>query len=167
VSMLPPLTDPGALMKWWSSLYSDHANLSNGITFLHLAGLIVGGGAAVTTDRQILKAWRAGGDRRRAVLDDVSAVHVFVVGGLVLTIVTGALMMLADWDTFSRSKLFWIKMAGVGVLIVNGAVLGWAERLARQTSGSRGWPVLATVSTISLFFWLTVLGLGTWLKSVA
>jgi len=101
VSMLPPLTDPGALMKWWSSLYSDHANLSNGITFLHLAGLIVGGGAAVTTDRQILKAWRAGGDRRRAVLDDVSAVHVFVVGGLVLTIVTGALMMLADWDTFS------------------------------------------------------------------
>ena len=152
--MLPPITDPGALIKWWSSLYSDHSNLSNGITFLHLAGLIVGGGAAVTTDRQILKAWRAGGDRRRAVLDDVSAVHVFVVGGLVLTILTGALMMLADWHTFLGSKLFWTKMAGVGVLIVNGAVLGWAERLARQTSGNRGWPVLATVSTISLFVWL-------------
>ena len=100
----------------WSSLYSDHSNLSNGITFLHLAGLIVGGGAAVTTDRQILKAWRAGGDRRRAVLDDVSAVHVFVVGGLVLTILTCAPMMLADSDTFSGSKLFWTKMAGVGVL---------------------------------------------------
>ena len=41
--MVPPLTDPGALIKWWSTLYSDHANLSNGITFLHLAGLIVGG----------------------------------------------------------------------------------------------------------------------------
>ena len=91
----------------------------------------------------------------------------FVVGGLVLTILTGALMMLADWHTFLGSKLFWTKMAGVGVLIVNGAVLGWAERLARQTSGNRGWPVLATVSTISLFVWLTVLGLGTWLKSVA
>ena len=60
-----------------------------------------------------------------------------------------------------------VKIQKVGVLIVNGAVLGWAERLARQTSGSRGWPVLATVSTISLFFWLTVLGLGTWLRSVA
>jgi hypothetical protein len=165
--MLPPLTDASALMKWWSSLYSDHTNLSNAITFLHLAGLIVGGGAAVTTDRQILKAWRAGGDRRHAVLDDVSAVHAFVIGGLVLTILTGALMMFADFDTFRASKLFWIKMGGVGVLIVNGALLGWAERLARQTSGRRGWPVLATISTISLFAWLTVLGLGTWLKSVA
>ena len=165
--MLPPLTDPGALIKWWSSLYSDHTNLSNGITFLHLAGLIVGGGAAVTTDRQILKAWHAGGDRRRAVLEDVSAVHAFVIGGLVLTIVTGALMMLADWDTFLGSRLFWIKMTGVAILIVNGAVLGWAERLARQSSGRRGWPVLATVSTISLVMWLTVLGLGTWLKTAA
>lgn len=165
--MLPPLTDPGALIKWWSSLYSNHTNLSNGIVFLHLAGLIVGGGAAVTTDRQILKAWRAGGERRRAVLDDVSAVHAFVIGGIVLMIVTGALMMLADWDTFLASRLFWVKMAGVSILIVNGAVLGWAERLARQSSGRRGWPVLATVSTISLVMWITVLGLGTWLKTAA
>jgi len=147
VSMLPPLTDPGALMKWWSSLYSDHANLSNGITFLHLAGLIVGGGAAVTTDRQILKAWRAGGDRRRAVLDDVSAVHVFVVGGLVLTIVTGALMMLADWDTFSRSKLFWIKMAGVGgpysIALGPRCFTG-----LMQAMGHGGYPVLEVVKHV-------------------
>jgi hypothetical protein len=164
VSWLPDLT---SWIRSWSSFYGNHAAVSTTITYLHLAGLVVGGGAAVTTDRQILRAWHRGGERRSAVLLDVAAVHAFVVGGLALTMVTGVLMMLADFDTFKGSALFWGKMGGVGLLLVNGAVLGWAERLARRTSGSKGWPILGAVSAASMLLWMATLFLGTCLKTAA
>jgi hypothetical protein len=154
-------------MRQWSSYYGDHAAVSTTITYLHLAGLVVGGGAAVTTDRQILRAWRRGGEHRPATLADVAAVHAFVVGGLVLTAITGALMMFADFDTFKSSPPFWWKMGGVALLLANGALLGWAEGLARRSGGTKGWPILATVSTASLVLWMVTLFLGTYLKTAA
>jgi hypothetical protein len=164
VSWLPDVTP---WIRDWSSYYGNHAAVSTTITYLHLAGLVVGGGAAVTTDRQILRAWHVGGARRPATLLDVAAVHAFVVGGLGLTVVTGALMMFADFDTFRASPPFWWKMGGVALLLVNGAVLGWAEGLARRTEGAKGWPVLGAVSVASLLLWLVTLFLGTYLKTAA
>jgi hypothetical protein len=164
VSWLPDVT---AWMKQWSAYYGNHAALSTAITYLHLAGLVVGGGAAVTTDRQILRAWHRGGERRPTTLLDVAAVHTFVVGGLFITMATGLLMMFADFETFKASPLFWWKMAGVGLLVVNGGVLSWAERLARRTEGARGWPVLGVVSVVSMALWMATLFLGTYLKTAA
>jgi len=164
VSWLPDVT---AWIARWSSYYGDHAGLSTVITYLHLAGLVVGGGAAVTTDRQVLRAWHAGNERRPATLLDVAAVHSFVVGGLAVTIATGALMLLADVETFMASRVFWWKMGGVALLLVNGGVLAWAQRLARRTDGTRGWPVLGAVSVISMALWMATLFLGTCLKTAA
>jgi len=164
VSWLPDVTP---YIKGWGSFYGDHALLSTTITYLHLAGLVVGGGAAVATDRQILRAWHRGGARRPATLLDVAAVHALVVGGLLVTVVTGTLMMFADFDTFKASPLFWWKMGGVALLLANGAVLGWAERLARRTEGASGWPILAGVSVLSMALWLVTLFLGTYLKTAA
>ena len=161
------LPDVAPWIKAWASFYGNHALLSTTVTYLHLAGLVVGGGAAVTTDRQILRAWHRGGARRPATLIDVAAVHAFVIGGLVLTVVTGALMLFADLDTFMASPLFWWKMAGVTLLLANGAVLGWAEGLARRTDGARGWPILGVVSVMSMALWLVTLFLGTYLKTAA
>ena len=164
MSLLP---DVASWIRWWAGYYGNHAAVSTTVTYLHLAGLIVGGGAAVTTDRQILRAWHRGGDRRPATLQDVAAVHAFVVGGLAIVVLTGLLMFLADIDTFKASTLFWVKMAGVAVLLANGAVLGWAEGLARRSDGRRGWSVLGAVSVLSMVLWMTTLFLGTWLKTAA
>ena len=164
MSWLPDVT---AWMTQWSAYYGNHAALSTTITYLHLAGLVVGGGAAVTTDRQILRAWHRGGERRPATLLDVAAVHAFVVGGLLVTAATGGLMLFADFDTFKVSPIFWVKMTLVGLLLVNGAVLNWAEGLARRTDGARGWPLLGTVSVISMALWMATLFLGTCLRTAA
>ena len=99
------LTDFAPWVRWWAGYYGNHALVSTSVTYLHLAGLVVGGGAAVTTDRQILRAWHRGGDRRPATLQDVAAVHRFVVGGLAVTVVTGLLMFFADVDTFRASSV--------------------------------------------------------------
>jgi len=164
VSWLPAVSP---WIKAWATYYGDHALLSTTVTYLHLAGLVVGGGAAVTTDRQILRAWHRGGTWRPATLLDVAAVHNFVVGGLVLTVLTGALMLFADLDTFMASPLFWWKMGGVTLLLANGAVLSWAEGLARRSDGARGWPILGSVSVMSMALWLITLFLGTYLKTAA
>ncbi len=164
MSWLPDVT---TWTKQWAEYYGNHALLSTTVTYLHLAGLVVGGGAAVTTDRQIVRAWHRGGARRPATLLDVAAVHTFVIGGLVLTVATGTLMMLSDFDTFVASPLFWLKMGGVSLLLLNGAVLNWAQNLARRTEGARGWNVLGAVSIVSMALWLMTLFLGTYLKTAA
>jgi hypothetical protein len=148
-------------------MYGDHAALSTTITFLHLAGLVVGGGAAIATDRQILRAWRRGDARRQATLAEVSAVHAWVVGGLLVTGSTGALMLCADLHTFAGSPPFWWKMGSVGLLLANGGVLRWAEGLARRTDGARGWLVIGAASVISILLWMTTLFLGAYLESAA
>jgi hypothetical protein len=164
VSWLPDVTP---LVKHWAEYYGNHPIVSTAITYLHLAGLVVGGGAAVTTDRQILRAWHRGGARRPATLLDVAAVHAFVIGGLAVTVATGTLMLFADLDTFAKSPLFWWKMGGVALLLVNGAVLSWAEGLAKRSDGARGWTILGGVSVVSMVLWLTTLFLGTYLKTAA
>lgn len=164
---MPSLADFAPWIRWWAGYYGNHAAVSTTIIYLHLAGLVVGGGAAVATDRQILRAWHRGGDRRPATLQDVAAVHFFVVGGLALMMSTGLLMFFADVHTFRASSLFWWKMGSVSLLLLNGAVLGWAEGLARRTEGRRGWTLLGTVSVLSMVLWMATLFLGTSLKTAA
>jgi hypothetical protein len=161
------LPDFAGWIHWWARVYGNSTALSTTIIYIHLAGLLVGGGAAVATDRLILRAWRRGGAVRAACLEEVAAVHPYVVGGLLAIALSGTLMMLADWETFRVSRLFWGKMLTVGVLVMNGGLLTRFERLARRSEGRRGWPVLATASTLSLFLWLAVVGLGTWLKAAS
>ena len=51
--MTPPAFASAAL-TWWSALYSDHQAVSVTVRFLHLAGLLVGGGTALVADRHLL-----------------------------------------------------------------------------------------------------------------
>jgi hypothetical protein len=164
VSWVPDVTP---WIKGWAAFYDGHPLVSTTITYLHLAGLVVGGGAAVTTDRQIVRAWHRGGARRPATLLDVQAVHAFVIGGVALTVLTGALMLFSDLDTFKASPLFWWKMGAVTLLLVNGAVLSWVEGLARRTDGARGWNLLGGISIVSMALWMLTLFLGTYLKTAA
>lgn len=154
-------------VSWWASLYGNHSSVSVGITFLHLAGLVVGGGAALTEDRRVLRAWRSDHASRVAALEHMQNVHVIVIVGLTVTLVSGVLMTLSDTQTFLTSRIFWIKMGLTALLLANGLFIVRGERLASRTGGRRGWSVLAGAAVSSLTLWLLVVWLGTWLRTAA
>ena len=155
------------ITAWWSSYYGNHQLASVTIRFVHLAGLILGGGTALVADRQILRVIRAGSEEREAVLVHVHRAHVQVVWCLFVVAAAGIVMTAADTATFLVSKLYWIKMVLVGLLIANGVVMLVVERRTRQVGVSVGWPRLVAVSTISAILWLTILFLGTLLTVAA
>ena len=53
------------LVQPWASLYGDSPALQTALTFLHLAGIFLGGGFAIATDRETFIALRA--DRKSVV----------------------------------------------------------------------------------------------------
>jgi hypothetical protein len=155
------------ITEWWSSYYGNHQLASVSIRFLHLAGIVMGAGTGLFADRQILGAVRAKMQEREAVLAAVNREHAHVVSWIIVIGTTGVLMTAADTSTFMVSKLYWIKMAMVGLLIANGIALLLAEQRARKIGVDAGWPRLIAVSTISAILWLTILFLGTLLTVAA
>jgi uncharacterized membrane protein len=150
-------------LAWWSAMYSDHQAVSVTVRFLHLAGLIVGGGTALAADRHVLGTVPQDTVARSAALAMAGASHRIVVPALALMALTGLLMATADLETYLSSRLFWIKMAIVGLLLLNGGVLVLAERAAARGAGDRTWARLRTVSAASVVLWLSALLAGTWL----
>ena len=62
----------GSMTNWWSAYYSDHQMISVFIRYVHLAGLMVGGGTALAIDRVVLaSARRRTSDRRQRRTRDV------------------------------------------------------------------------------------------------
>ena len=89
---------------------------------MHVAGLVGGGGAAIVADRATLMATRHG-LLSRGQLDAIHNTHRVVVLGLAGVIVSGILLFAADLETYAPSKVFWLKMAMVAALMINGALL--------------------------------------------
>src|SRR5213596_1099467 len=111
------------VVGWWAALYSGSAVLRTFVSFFHVAGLVGGGGAAISADRATLKATRAGVPITRAQIDTIHHTHRVVIIGLAAVIVSGVLLFGADVPTYAPSKLFWLKMVMVAVLMINGAFL--------------------------------------------
>src|SRR5918995_5819514 len=160
--MAPPAFASAAL-TWWSAMYSDHQAVSVIVRFLHLAGILVGGGTALVADRHLLAAISRDVVARNAALALAGASHRIVVPALALMALTGMLMATADLETFLNSRLFWIKMSIVALLLLNGAVLVFTERAAARSAGDRDWARLRAVSAASVVLWLSALLAGTWL----
>ena len=144
----------------WAAVYSDHAALRVGVTFCHFAGLMAGGGLAVAADRATLRLAGASEAARTAHLEELHAVHRVVITGLVLTIASGMLMVGADFDAMIGSGIFWIKMALVALLVVNGLVMQRAERAAVVTPDA-AWPRLHRAAMVSLTLWFLIVLAGT------
>src|SRR5207244_11714535 len=111
------------LLDPWSSLYRNHPAVQTTLTFLHLAGIFLGGGFAIATDREtfIAVAARISGQIRH--LQHLHTVHRPVILGLVIAILSGVLLFLADIETFARSSTFWVKMTLLALLLTNGYLL--------------------------------------------
>ncbi len=150
----------------WAAVYDAHRMLSVTVRYLHLAGLVVGGGTALAADRRILRAAGSAPGERATTVAAIRASHRVVVPALVLVVATGALLMASDLRTFLGSRLFWSKMGFVTLLLLNGAGLLLAERAASLERG-RGWSWLVFTSATSLVLWLAILFLGVWLTAAA
>jgi len=136
----------------WASNYAASPALRTVVSFAHVAGLVGGGGCAIAADRAALVAWRSDASERESYLRWLPRTHRAVLAGLAAVIVSGALLALADLETYWASRTFWIKMTFVVALLMNGAVLARAgHRVANGNAGA--WSSLRVTSILSLFLW--------------
>jgi uncharacterized membrane protein len=155
-----------SVVESWSDFYGHHQLVSVTVRYLHLAGILVGGGAALVADRRTLGAGRADEAERARRRVDLAGAHRVVVPALAVVAATGLLMVASDTDTFLHSRLYWSKMGLVGLLLLNGVGLLAAERAIAGERPKR-WLWLGLTSAASLVLWLTILFFGVWLTAAA
>ena len=156
------------LAQPWASLYGDSPALQTAITFLHLAGIFLGGGFAIATDRETfvaLRAARLSGQIRH--LAHIHTIHRPVLVGLVMALSSGFLLWASDVQTFARSTVFWVKMVLLGLLLANGYVLARTETALREGEPASPvlWARLRYISAASIALWLGLILAGTVLMS--
>lgn len=142
----------------WSHVYASSKTVATLVTFGHVASLLLAGGLAVTTDRATLRALRLATAERGRHLEELARVHRTVVGGIVLSLVTGALLFASDVESFYASWVFWTKMALIVVLLINGYAMTAAERVLRDDAaeGSLAWTRLRRAAVVSMLLWYTI-----------
>lgn len=140
------------LLESWTSLYANHGALRTGVEFAHIAGLVAGGGCAIVADLATLSATGdspADGTTRLPLFDWT---HRLVAFGLVALFVSGVLLVAADLETFLYSRIFWLKMGLLVLLLINGALLWRGERQVKR--GEAGaWTRLHYAAMASLLLW--------------
>jgi hypothetical protein len=160
------LTDASRLLTPWAHVYSNTTALRTTVTYLHLAGILLGGGLAIATDRASLRLSPAAAPDWRSELDRLAAVHRWVVAGLALIFASGLLMMLAEVENFATSAVFWLKMGLIALLLANGYARLRVEITLRQGS-VKGWDWFRRTSVASLALWFLVLLAGALLHATA
>jgi uncharacterized membrane protein len=145
-----------ALCKPWADLYSHTKALQAGVEFLHVGGLLVGGGFALASDRAALRALSASFEQRKHVLADFSTIHRPVVLALTVSVVSGLLMLASDTGTFLVSPVFWTKMTLVLLLLANGFLVMRTEQQLNADSSPRNpaWPRFKFGAIASITLWL-------------
>jgi len=143
----------------WSSMYSNSAAIRSTLAFMHVGGLVGGGGCAIAADRTTLRAMRRGQAALDHELEHLRHIHRVVILGLALVIVSGVLLMFADLDAYLTSAVFWIKMALVAALLGNGALVlrGGHRTHAGDPEGPRLLRI-AAIASLTLWFATTLLG---------
>jgi uncharacterized membrane protein len=145
-----------SVLEPWSSLYQGSKVLISLARFLHLAGVLIGGGAAVAADRASIQALGEGPDFRSHHLAMLRRVHRVIIGGLVLIAVSGLMMVAADLEVLAELRVFWIKMVLVALLLANGLAITRIERRL-QPGMPTGWTALGVTSRISFFLWFAII----------
>ena len=149
----------------WGSFYSNHAALRTIIAFAHVGGLVAAGGASFVADREILSAFRRRAQDGSTGLRTVHTAHGVILAGLAVVIVSGVLLFAADLDAYLTSRLFWIKMALVVALMINGAILTRAEHRASNNLDD-SWETLKWTAIASLCLWFLTTFIGTALPNI-
>ena len=159
-----------AVAEPWRSAYSDSAAISTAVLFTHLAALVIGAGLALAADRATLRSWRATPPERERHLAELAHTHRPVVVALGVLFVSGALLFLADVESYATSPVFYVKMGLVALLLANGFSMTRAEGAlragaVRSGEADRLWRRLRTSALASGTLWLATLLAGTMLAS--
>ena len=152
----------------WAHLYSRSKAVSSGVTFIHLGGVLLGGGFAIASDRMTLRIPSPDATGFIPHLKELHAIHRPVIAGLTLAFLSGLLMFAADIDAYLPEPLFWAKMATIALLIANGARLRVTERrLQRENlAPATGWKRLRRSAWASILLWFGALFFGTALLAI-
>lgn len=140
------------LIEAWASLYANHAALRTGIEFMHVGGLLAGGGCAITADLATIRAAREGAAARATQLQVLQRTHRLVVSGLAALVFSGLLQFTADLETFLHSRVFWLKMGLFALLLINGGLLLRGERQVTRGEPD-AWTRLRYAAAASLVMW--------------
>ncbi|HEX4932398.1 MAG TPA: hypothetical protein VFV33_04410 [Gemmatimonadaceae bacterium] len=149
-----------AAVQPWADAYNDSTPLQALVMFAHIGGVVMSGGAAVTTDRATLAASRRTPDARAQALATLRASHRVILIGLGVVLASGLLLLAADLESLLGSTAFWVKMGLLTLLAVNGALLMRSERpvpAATDDAGARRqWRALTRRSVTSLVLWFAL-----------
>jgi hypothetical protein len=155
----PSLVD---LFKPWSDFYGHSKLAETIVVFVHVGGLLLGGGIAVATDRATLRALGRPLGERAHQRAELSTTHRWVVTGIALIALSGVALVTSDIETFWGSPIYWTKMALVVALLLNGLLITRAEAsLARNDDeAAPGWRTLHRTAVTSLGLWFCITALG-------
>ena len=153
-----------SLVSHWAAIYANSAALRTVIGFLHVGGLVVSGGRAIVMDRETILAFRRGDADRADAIHDLHASHPLVIGGLIVVSISGLLLFASDFDNYLVSTTFWIKMACILLLSLNGLRMMRATSAAERQASA--WPVLRQTAIASLVLWTATTLLGAALPNV-
>jgi uncharacterized membrane protein len=162
----------------WSALFDHSKWISGTVTGVHIMALVIGGGLAIAADRMTLRVPLADAAARRVQLDEVRSVHGIVLVNIILLFVSGVLLSMADIETFLESPVFWVKLALVAALVVNGALLTRLEQRLQHTMSANGptnppainegtWSRVRLFSWSSVFLWSATAVVGIVLSNAA
>lgn len=160
--MIAPPSALVDLFQPWSDFYGHSKLAPTVVVFVHVGGLLLGGGIAIASDRLTLRALGASIDERRRFRGELAAVHRWVVAGIALIVLSGLALVTSDIETFWGSPLYWVKMALVVALLLNGLFMTRAETaLAGDDSDAApGWRTLRRTAVTSLGLWFVITALG-------
>ncbi|MGH7618677.1 MAG: DUF6644 family protein [Gemmatimonadaceae bacterium] len=150
------------ILKPWADFYSHSKTATTVVQYVHIGGLLMGGGLAIAADRGTLRALRIASHERSGHLRDLADVHRWVLSGLAAVVVSGIALLAADVETFFGSWVFWTKMTLVIILLANGYRMTRTEAALRHGAAedSAQWNKLHSVAVTSLALWFVVAALG-------
>src|SRR4051812_29878642 len=99
-----------------------------------------------------MAAFREGSQARSRQLELLERTHRIVVFGLVALAVSGLMLFGADVETFLYSRIFWLKMGLMLLLLLNGLLLIRGERRV-QRDEAHAWTRLHFTAVTSLVLW--------------
>jgi len=153
------LTGISHLLALWAHFYGQTTAVRATVTYVHLGGILLGGGLAIAADFAALRLSPETVPDWTSELDRLAAVHRWVVGGLALTFASGTLLLLAEVDTFATSIVFWTKMGLVALLLGNGYARLRCEIALRRGGVARwGWFRRASIASLALWFLIVLFG---------
>ena len=153
--------------KPWADFYAKSKPTALGATYLHIAGVMIGGGFAMASDRAALRVSRGSTEDRAFILREFTFVHRPVVVALTLVVLSGAAMMLADVETFLGNPVYYVKMGMFVMLLGNGLLMQRNEkRLAADPSAANAsWSGFRGNAIASLILWMSIALAGVLLTS--